>query len=94
MRAGLLLLFLLTACRSQPSEGAKPATLPACQAQMFEQSRFTVCDPGKGRIELFAAAKAEAPTRQLADLELSLGNRAAGVAFAMNGGMVTVLISA
>jgi len=87
MRAGLLLLFLLTACRSQPSEGAKPATLPACQAQMFEQSRFTVCDPGKGRIELFAAAKAEAPTRQLADLELSLGNRAAGVAFAMNGGM-------
>jgi hypothetical protein len=49
---------------------------------MFEQADSPICDPGKGRIELFAAAKAEAPTRQLADLELSLGNRAAGVAFA------------
>lgn len=87
MRSALLLLFLLTACRSEPSEGANPAPVSACQAQMFEQSRFTVCDPGKGKIDLFAAAGSEAPVRQLADLDLSLGDRAAGVAFAMNGGM-------
>lgn len=54
---------------------------------MFEESRFTVCDPGTGRIELVAAAKNEAPTRQLADLEMKLGKRAADVAFAMNAGM-------
>ena len=54
---------------------------------MFEQSRFTVCDPGQGRIEMVAASKNEVPFRQLADLEPTLGDRAANVAFAMNGGM-------
>jgi uncharacterized protein YigE (DUF2233 family) len=87
MRAEWILFLLLTACRSEPSEGAKPAPVSVCHAEMFEQSRFTVCDPGKGRIELVAAARNEEPTRQLADLELKLGNRAASVAFAMNGGM-------
>ena len=54
---------------------------------MFEGSRFTVCDPGAGKIELIAAARTETPIRELADVELSLGERAPAVAFAMNGGM-------
>ena len=57
---------------------------------MFEGSQFTVCDPGKGRIELVAAAANEQPVRRLADLEASLGARAAQVAFAMNAGMYDV----
>jgi uncharacterized protein YigE (DUF2233 family) len=87
MRAGLPLLLLLTACRSEPAAEAKPATVSACQQQIFEGSPFTVCDPGRGRIELIAAAKGEQPIRQLADLEVMLGKRAASVAFAMNAGM-------
>ena len=54
---------------------------------MFEDSRFTVCDSGKGRIELFAAGRGEAPVRRLDDLETHLGSRAGSVAFAMNAGM-------
>ena len=54
---------------------------------MFEESRFTVCDPDTGRIELVAAARDEPPVRQLTDLELKLGARAFDVAFAMNAGM-------
>ena len=87
MRASLLLLLLLTSCRSEPSKGAQQDPISACHAQMFEDSRFTVCDPGAGRIELFAAGRNEAPIRQLADLELKLGPRAPDIAFAMNAGM-------
>jgi len=88
MRARLLpLLFLLTACRSDPSEGAGQAPISACHSEMFEESRFTVCDPGKGRIELVASGRNQSPVRQFADLELQLGNRSSSVAFAMNGGM-------
>lgn len=54
---------------------------------MFDGSRFTVCDPGKGRIELVAAGPNEQPIRRLDDLESSLGHRAGQVAFAMNAGM-------
>ena len=54
---------------------------------MFEESRFTLCDAGKGRIELVAAGRDEPAIRRLADLEASLGPRAATVAFAMNAGM-------
>jgi uncharacterized protein YigE (DUF2233 family) len=54
---------------------------------MFEESRFTVCASGKGGIELVAAARGEPAVRRLADLEASLGPRAAKVAFAMNAGM-------
>jgi uncharacterized protein YigE (DUF2233 family) len=87
MRAELLLLLFLVACRSEPSAEAKPAPVSACQQQIFEGSPFTVCDYGRGRIELIAAAKGEAPIRRLADLEVMLGERAARVAFAMNAGM-------
>jgi prepilin-type processing-associated H-X9-DG protein len=54
---------------------------------MFEGSRITVCDPGKGRIELVAAGPKESAVRRLADLEARLGSRAGSVAFAMNAGM-------
>jgi uncharacterized protein YigE (DUF2233 family) len=86
MRAGLILLLLLAACRSEPTSGAA-APVSACQAEMFEESRFIVCDPGQGRIELFAAGKGEMPVRQLGELDLRLGKRASAVSFAMNGGM-------
>ncbi|HET6942235.1 MAG TPA: phosphodiester glycosidase family protein [Sphingomicrobium sp.] len=54
---------------------------------MFEGSRFTVCDAGEGKIELIAASAKERPIRRLAEVEASLGGRAARVAFAMNAGM-------
>ena len=54
---------------------------------MFEESRFTVCPSGKGRIELVAAAHGEPVVRRLAGLEAGLGSRAGNVAFAMNAGM-------
>jgi uncharacterized protein YigE (DUF2233 family) len=58
-----------------------------CNQQSFEGSRFTVCDPGNGAIELVAAGRDETPVRQFADLEQRLGPRAEKVAFAMNAGM-------
>ena len=54
---------------------------------MFEESRFTVCSAGKGRVELIAAGSGEPAVRRLAELESSLGPRAKRVAFAMNAGM-------
>ena len=54
---------------------------------MFEESRFTVCDARKGRIELVAAGPSEPVIRRLTELEASLGSRAQRVAFAMNAGM-------
>jgi len=65
------------------------AAQSACRVEMFEESRFrfTVCDPGKGNLELFAAGRDEPAIRRLADLEASLGSKAGTVAFAMNAGM-------
>jgi uncharacterized protein YigE (DUF2233 family) len=54
---------------------------------MFEGSQFTVCEAGDGKIELIAASAKERPVRRFADVEASLGGRAARVAFAMNAGM-------
>ncbi len=48
---------------------------------MFEGSEFTVCDPGKGRIELLLGP------RRMPALQQALGARAKEVAFAMNAGM-------
>jgi len=87
MRAGTALLLLLTACHEEPSAKAQPATVSACNDEMFEGSRFTVCDPDADRIELVAAAPNEQPVRQLAELETSLGQRSQQVSFAMNAGM-------
>ena len=87
MRIFFALLFLLAACRSEPAAEARTAPVPACLARMFEESRFTVCDPHSGHLELVAAARNEAAVRRLADLEASLGSKASRVAFAMNAGM-------
>jgi uncharacterized protein YigE (DUF2233 family) len=54
---------------------------------LFEGSRFTVCDPGSGRIDLVAAGPGESPIRRFDELETRLGSRAEKVAFAMNAGM-------
>ncbi len=88
MRAWVPLLLLLAACRSESSAGAAAApAVSACRQHLFDGSRFTVCDPGKGRIELVAAARGEPVVRHFAELEARLGRRAAQVSFAMNAGM-------
>ena len=88
MRAWVPILLLLAACRSESSAGAAAApAVSACRQQLFDGSRFTVCDPGKGRIELVAAARSEPVVRQFAELEAQLGQRAAKISFAMNAGM-------
>ncbi|WP_223276357.1 phosphodiester glycosidase family protein [Sphingomonas daechungensis] len=84
MRAFFLFL-LITAC-SKP-DASTPEEQSACHSKVFEESRFTVCDPAGGTIELVAAGPSEQPVRRLAELEASLGPRARGVAFAMNAGM-------
>jgi uncharacterized protein YigE (DUF2233 family) len=48
---------------------------------MFEGSEFTVCDPGRGKIELVLGP------RRMPGLQQVLGTRAESVAFAMNAGM-------
>jgi uncharacterized protein YigE (DUF2233 family) len=85
MRALIVIFLLLTACsRSEPGRAAERS---ACRGEVFEDVRFTVCDPGRGKIELIAAGSGEAAIRRLADLELQLGTKASRVAFAMNAGM-------
>ena len=85
MRALVPLLLILAACGKSDATAKAPPS--ACRAQMFEESRFTVCSAGKGRVELIAAGSAESAIRRLAELEASLGPRANRVAFAMNAGM-------
>ena len=83
-----LLLLLVVACGDADSKSpAAPAPASPCNQQQFEGDRFTVCDPGRGQIELFAAARGETPVRRFADLEATLGRRGGEVAFAMNAGM-------
>ena len=78
---GLALLFLaLAACRS---ETAAPVVQSPCREQAFEGSAFVVCDPGRGRLQLFAAGPDETPKRRFAELGLDPSR----VAFAMNAGM-------
>ena len=85
MRALPLLILILAGCSNAPAPVEPPPS--ACNQQSFEGSRFSVCDPGNGAIELVAAGRDETPVRQFADLEQRLGPRAAKVAFAMNAGM-------
>jgi uncharacterized protein YigE (DUF2233 family) len=83
-RGALFALALLAGCARA---GDEPSRASACAAREFEGSRFTVCDPGAGRIELVAAGVGQAPVRDWDALERALGPRAAHVAFAMNAGM-------
>jgi len=85
VRALFFLVLILFGCSNGPAPVEQPQS--SCSQQLFEGSRFTVCDPGKGEIKLFAAGRDEAPVRQLGDLEQLLGSRAERVAFAMNAGM-------
>ena len=82
MRA-LLPVLLLAACTKQPA--APAAVVSACNQQLFEGSRFTVCDPKGGRLTLFAAGRGEAPLRSFSEVAATID--ADEVAFAMNAGM-------
>jgi prepilin-type processing-associated H-X9-DG protein len=81
----LVLALFLAGCAK--SGATAEAAQFACRVEMFEESRFTVCDPGKGNLELIAAGRDEPPVRRLADLDANLGPKAGTVAFAMNAGM-------
>lgn len=85
MRVFALVFLTVAACASQGAE-PKVADSP-CRTELFEGASFTVCDPGRGKIEIVAAARGETPVRRLVDLEQQLGKRGTRVAFAMNAGM-------
>jgi uncharacterized protein YigE (DUF2233 family) len=84
VRAFLASLLYLTACTKSGVAAEQPES--PCRARTFEGSQFTVCE-ADGQIELIAASANERPIRRLAEVEASLGGRAARVAFAMNAGM-------
>ena len=89
-RAAWLLPLFLFGCGGDSSADSGDRTIGEsgpCSQQLFEGSRFTVCDPGDGRIELIAAAAGEPAVRRFDDLQRSLGTRAGDAAFAMNAGM-------
>lgn len=81
----LLAFFLLTlsACGSRAEDA--PAPRSSCGERQFDGSRFTVCDPGGGKIILVAASRLEPPVRSFAELMRKVDP--ARVAFAMNAGM-------
>ena len=83
MRRLALAFLLLGACGSP----APPPQWPVspCRIQLFEGSRFTVCDPGTGALRLIAADKHEAPKRAFSEVMADIP--AERVAFAMNAGM-------
>lgn len=80
MRCLPLFLLALSACQAEhPSE---PPQSP-CRERGFEGSAFVVCDPGNGRLQLFAAGPDEIAKRRFAELGLDPNS----VGFAMNAGM-------
>ena len=81
----LFLAFFLARCAK--TGATAEAAQSVCRVEVFEESRFTVCDPGKGNLELIAAGRDEPAIRRLADLDANLGPKAGTVAFAMNAGM-------
>jgi uncharacterized protein YigE (DUF2233 family) len=82
MRALTLFLLFVAAC-SQRNGPAEPQS--ACREESFEDSRFTVCDPGGRELLLIAARKSEQPLRSFADMATRVDPKR--VAFAMNAGM-------
>jgi uncharacterized protein YigE (DUF2233 family) len=85
VRALAILLLIIAGCGKAPANVEEPQS--ACRQQLFESSRFTVCDPAEGQVELVAAGPKETPVRQFSNLEAQLGPDAGTVAFAMNAGM-------
>ena len=92
--AGLGGLVLLALWLFWPRGATEPATDPArpaasaCEAIIFEGSRFTACRyrPGDDRIEFILDSEGT-PLRSFASLERQLGDRASRLRFAINGGM-------
>jgi prepilin-type processing-associated H-X9-DG protein len=82
MRPIALAILFLAACRPE-APPRWPAS--ACRTVTFEQSRFTVCDPGRGALRLIAAARDEEPRRSFAEVMTAVPP--GQVAFAMNAGM-------
>jgi uncharacterized protein YigE (DUF2233 family) len=85
MRIAVLMLLALAACRPSERAAAQPAS--ACSQQLFDGSRFTVCQAKDGPIEIRTSDANGRPYRSFATLAQALGKRAGHVAFAMNGGM-------
>jgi uncharacterized protein YigE (DUF2233 family) len=83
MRTLILFVLFLAACGKDGVDAKPPQS--ACKQQLFERSRFTVCDPKGGRVQLFAATNVEKPLRSFAELQTKLD--ASKVAFAMNASM-------
>jgi uncharacterized protein YigE (DUF2233 family) len=89
MQIVLLLVLLLAACkRPEPAPDANDrAAMGACRSLLFEGQRFTICrDPG-ARLELALEDPRDRPLRSFVALEQMLGERAAELRFAVNGGM-------
>ena len=81
MRCLAFTFLLLTACAEPtPQWPASP-----CRIELFEESRFTVCDPGAGKLQLIAAGRDEPALRDFAGVMTVIP--AEQVAFAMNAGM-------
>jgi prepilin-type processing-associated H-X9-DG protein len=76
-------VLLLSACTKGDAQAQLPVSY--CAARMFEDARFTVCDPRGGRLMLVAAGKTETSVRSFAELAKSVDTST--VAFAMNAGM-------
>jgi uncharacterized protein YigE (DUF2233 family) len=70
------------ACSNQTA-AAEPQSF--CRKQIFEGSRFTVCDKQRGELRLFAAGPHERPLRSFSEIARHVD--ASKVAFAMNAGM-------
>lgn len=78
-----LAFLLIAACGSSAPEPQWPTS--SCRIELFEGSRFTVCDPGDSKLRLIAASRSETPLRSFADLMTTIP--ADQVKFAMNAGM-------
>lgn len=83
MRVLFTLLFLITACAAKSGSGDPSPS--ACRDQLFEGSRFTVCDPGSGELRLVAAGPNQQPLRSFAAVAARI--HPDRVLFAMNAGM-------
>ena len=84
MRLLVCTVFLaLAACA--PSAATPEAPQSQCREVGFEGSRFTVCAPRSGRMQLFAAFPKEQPLRSFAEVARKVDVER--VAFAMNAGM-------
>lgn len=78
--APLLVVFIAACEQPRPKWTESP-----CRMELFEQSRFTVCEGRNHALHLIAADDDEVPKRSFAEVGSEIA--AARVAFAMNAGM-------